>query len=572
MTVVEDLLLRLRTSGASESASSVDRVRKSVKSADETAKHASKSHDALGKSIGGLTGIARNAAGLIGIGGLAMGLGDAIKNAETFQESQAQLGASIKANVHAPARDATAQMGEFADSLSTRGGFNPTQNINAMTQFLRITHDTTKAQSDATLATNIARGAHVDYGRAVRAVTMLEQGRVTGLSKLGISVKPVTSAVDELRATHKHVTAEQLAQAKATDALATKQGAMAIVSKQYSGAMSTYSHTAAGGLANFRNAIEVLSTKLGAVLLPIITKVASWFTAFIGQMESGKGAGGKFVDVLKDVASWLGEVWKWIKQNKDWLEFLAAAVGGMVIAYKAWEIATNAVKAAQVALNAVSDMNPWVLAIGAVIGVVILLYTRFKWFRDFVKGAMHVVSAAIGWIKNAAVNVFSWIKNNWPLVVGLLTGPFGLAIAEIVKHWDQVKKLPGELLHTLESVGKDIANAIAWPFKWAFNWISKHMPHVSFHSHHVGPVSIPLPSISFGASGGFVTQSGPFIVGERGPELLHLPRGSNIVPNDRLGAALGGGEQTIIIYNMLDGQRLSKSVIRQGLLQQSRGG
>jgi len=29
------------------------------------------------------------------------------------------------------------------------------------------------------------------------------------------------------------------------------------------------------------------------------------------------------------------------------------------------------------------------------------------------------------------------------------------------------------------------------------------------------------------------------MVGERGPELMHVPRGADIVPNDRIGAAAG---------------------------------
>lgn len=596
MTVVEDLLLRLRTAGATEAASSVDRVRKSVKHADDTAKHASKSHKELGASFSGLTGMARNAAGIVGIAGLAGGVGEAVKSAESFQESTAQLGASIHANVRHPAREATAQMGEFADSLSTRGGFDPTQNIQGMTQFLRVTHDTSKAQQDMTLATNVARGAHVDLGRAVKAVMQAENGRTTGLARLGVATPKVTTAYDQLRATHKKATAEQIAAAKATDTLATKQGVLANASKEYTGATARYSHSAAGGIANMRNAVEVLSTKFGTLLLPIVQKVTGFISKFVGQMLSGKGAGGRFVDALKDVAKQLENVWKWIKQNKEWLEALAASIGSLILAYKAWKIVTDIVKGAQEALNAVADMNPWVLAIMAVIAIVVLLYTKFKWFRDFAKNALHAVSAAFSWVKNAVADVFDWVKGHWPLLLGILAGPIGLAVSWILTHLGTVKGWFSTIIGWFKTAWKAVKDAIVWPFneawkgiKWVVNkiidgvnLIISGLNHIHFKLPHWVPFvggkgfGIHISPLGHLQSGGTVGQGGAYVVGEGGPELVTLPHGASVSSQDDLRAtnqllrelirAVQANSQMLVV----DGKVLAQSVMRQGLLQQSR--
>ena len=41
--------------------------------------------------------------------------------------------------------------------------------------------------------------------------------------------------------------------------------------------------------------------------------------------------------------------------------------------------------------------------------------------------------------------------------------------------------------------------------------------------------------------GGSITANTPYIVGERGPELVIPHRGGTVIPNNRLSSALGGG-------------------------------
>jgi murein DD-endopeptidase MepM/ murein hydrolase activator NlpD len=42
------------------------------------------------------------------------------------------------------------------------------------------------------------------------------------------------------------------------------------------------------------------------------------------------------------------------------------------------------------------------------------------------------------WLWDKIKAMFDWVKANWPLLVGILTGPFGLAVVMIIKHWDTV--------------------------------------------------------------------------------------------------------------------------------------
>jgi lambda family phage tail tape measure protein len=57
--------------------------------------------------------------------------------------------------------------------------------------------------------------------------------------------------------------------------------------------------------------------------------------------------------------------------------------------------------------------------------------------------------------------------------------------------------------------------------------------------HTISPVA---PGFQYG---GYKSRSGLAVVGEAGPELVHLPGGSRVYPN----SALGGGNTTVVIHN-----------------------
>lgn len=115
----------------------------------------------------------------------------------------------------------------------------------------------------------------------------------------------------------------------------------------------------------------------------------------------------------------------------------AAFVGYKVVtlsielATKAVTLATRIWAAAQAALNVVMNLNP----IGIVIGLIAALaagifyaYTHFEGFRNVVQAVWDGIKAA-----------FSWIADNWPTLLAILTGPIGVAALIIIKNWDTIK-------------------------------------------------------------------------------------------------------------------------------------
>jgi len=105
------------------------------------------------------------------------------------------------------------------------------------------------------------------------------------------------------------------------------------------------------------------------------------------------------------------------------------------VAQKAVAVATAAWTGAQWLLNAALTANPIgliVVGIALLVAGLILAYKKSETFRKIVDGAFRAVQAA-------AAFAFNWVKDNWKLILGIVTGPIGAAVLVIATHWDSIK-------------------------------------------------------------------------------------------------------------------------------------
>ena len=125
-----------------------------------------------------------------------------------------------------------------------------------------------------------------------------------------------------------------------------------------------------------------------------------------------------------------------VKDNVTWLRPLTTLIVGVITAVKLWTIA-------QAALDIALSANPIglvVVAIGALVGGVVYAYTHFKTFRDVIHDVWDGLKTA-----------FDWVSSNWPLILGILTGPFGIAVDMIIKYHQ-------DLLNGIEAAWNAIEN------------------------------------------------------------------------------------------------------------------
>ena len=132
-------------------------------------------------------------------------------------------------------------------------------------------------------------------------------------------------------------------------------------------------------------------------------------------------------------------------------------------------------------LGAAFMANP----IGFIIGIIAILVTAFitayatsEDFRNKVNAAFQAVSdfvkPIIDAILGAVTGVFNWVRDNWPLLLAIITGPFGLAIKFIYDNWDAivdfVKKIPQRIGTALKGVWDGLTSFLktAWTNTTAF--------------------------------------------------------------------------------------------------------
>jgi hypothetical protein len=134
--------------------------------------------------------------------------------------------------------------------------------------------------------------------------------------------------------------------------------------------------------------------------------------------------------------SWVTDAWKGI------VKFAAVTQGATV----AETIAAAATRAWGLAMTAL----PWVALAAAVVAVAVLIIKYHTQIWAFIQRVWHDILAVI-------MAAWNWVKSNWPLLVGIITGPIGLAILWVVQHFGQITTAVRTVLNAVRT---------AWDATW----------------------------------------------------------------------------------------------------------
>jgi phage-related protein len=238
------------------------------------------------------------------------------------------------------------------------------------------------------------------------------------------------------------------------------------------------------------------------------------------------------------------------------------------------------------------NMNPIgliITAIGILIGAIYLLVTNWDTVKAvLIKGAQavgafftNIFTAVKNWIVTAFNNVVGFFKTWGPRILIALGGPFVWAGLLIYKNFDKIKAFLGGVVEWIGSafsgVGKfigDVFNGLVNILKAPINGIIgmvnmliKAINGINIKVPDWVPVvggkqiGFKIPEIPMLAKGTKNFKGGQAIVGEEGPELVSMKRGSQVIPTqktqdifdkaERRGISIGSLVEKIVIegYN-----------------------
>ena len=262
------------------------------------------------------------------------------------------------------------------------------------------------------------------------------------------------------------------------DRLKSKEGEVGKGAHGFGEDFKATSKTLSFRVDQMRASFEALGIKIGMALSPVIGVLNDATRAvlrFVGQMQSGKGAGGEFATIIKtafdavktavnDVVTTFTDLFKLFQQNNPLVVAFAGAIAGVTVAIvavnvalTAYAVALRVAAIAQIAFDAAADANPYVLvalAIIALVGALVALYEKVKFVHDFVNSAWQSMKTAalavFGPMITAIVNGF---KSLAPTI-----GPFLRALAGAVST--AFNAISG-VVHTAFNVIKGIITPIA---------------------------------------------------------------------------------------------------------------
>lgn len=499
--------------------------------------------------------------GMVGIGGVAFGLRDLKDSAVALQSNQAQLQAALRATGQ-EAGGTAEKLKTFAESLSTKGGFGTTENLQTLTAFVRETKSATQAQGMLVLATNIARARNMDLASAQGIVAKAYTGQVRGLQQLlgpmvaareasvGLSVShqrevsalqnqaqmmgrmgPIWLRQQEI---NDHITAQESALATMSDKRATAQQVLAAATQEFAGSTSTYSRQTQGQISNVENALHNLTEELGTSLLPAIDDT---------------------VHVAADLAEWMAK-------NKKVVLVTTLAVAGLTAAWGG--------------LKVIQGIKTMVLDLGKAFGI-----TGAAGEAAGEESALGAEAATIGWRTFMTTTV-----------VGLVL----VGLVELIEHWKEVEKVATEVWHGIEKVAVDVWHGIVAAAKFAFKEIKGVLNDLGYTGNgvmsYLNPFGLARHGLNaIGLAGGgvvprYMAGGGPIgtdtvpawltpeegVLSRQGMQMLG---GENALAAINAGMTPGSGGGFSITpspaYFRVDGRDLANAVIRYTLNRAARG-
>jgi hypothetical protein len=379
-----------------------------------------------------------------------------VEAAAADAEAQAKLAQALKSTTGAT--DAQVAGAEsFISKLSQSAAIADDDLRPALATLARGFGDTQKAQEALSIATDISAGTGKDLNTVSEAMMKAAQGNTGALGKLGIATKDASG---------KALTLDQI---------------MANAADTFKGQASTAAESTAGQMRSAEIAMGELQETVGSALLPVIGTLATFLTGTL----------------LPALSTSFG----WIMDNKGVVIAALIGVGAVLLPlFISW-----AAGAAAAAVATIAAAAPFIAIAAVIAGVAYLIINNWDTIVAATEAAWDAITAAVrfvwdwitnnwpllltiitgpigaavaivvnNWdtIKNAVMTAFNWVRDNWPLLLAIITGPIGTAVLIVQRNWDSIKGAAEAVWNWLNGTWQSLSGLISAPFSTAASAVS----------------------------------------------------------------------------------------------------
>lgn len=417
----------------------------------------------------------------------------------------------------------------------------------ALARLATATGDVGQAQRLAALAMNVSAGTGKSLESVTTALAKAQNGNLSGLQRLGVATKDAQG---------KTLSLEQVT---------------ANLAKTYRNQAAKSAETVAGKQKILSTQAAELGESFGAKLQP----------ALLAATSAGLG------------------VVNWIDRNQTAAKVLAGAVVGLAAAVASVSVATTVATAAQTAYGAaVLATNSYVAVFVGVKALELSAWARATAATAASTAAVvaHAAAAKVATVASKAVAVATkaWAAGQWLLNAALTANPIGLIVAgvaaliaglvlaykksdtfraivqatgkagQVAIGWvvSKVKDLVGKVVSAGASIKSGFETGFK-PIQWAIDKIQDLIGWVSkIKIPNLGGALSKIPGFAGGVTN---FRGGLAVVGESGPELVRLPRGSDVIPNHHMGSVAASAGAGVHIENLYarDDEAVGRSIRRE---------
>ena len=359
-------------------------------------------------------------------------------------------------------------------------------------------------------------------------------------------------------------TAEQKEQIKTMVAAGDTLGAQKVIlgelETQFGGTAKAAGSGLGGSMARLQDVVGDTFRTVATAALPTLTKLAEAFARWLpGAIEKTQQTFGAITGFIGD--------------HKESFVVLGVVVGGALVgAFLSW--AASAAAAAAATLAAAAP----VLALGAALAVltagIVWAYQNVGFFRAAVDAVARFLTGTLwpaiqtgaglftGTLIPAIQGVIEWYWNFYSAafdVVGKVVGKFGEIVAFFAGLPGSLADSAGDVFGFLWTSFKGVMNTVIR----AWNGLEFKLPDIDWDPPGPGSIKVKGPTLGFPDidelwTGARNYKGGWALVGERGPELLDVPRGANVFSAGDTSRMMRGGD---VIFQIAEARHYDEDAL-----------